>query len=593
MLKCYLTNIRTGEQKYLSDRPISVHDDNEFTITLEITGHDVAIKPVVSIGDIEIDVKFRSQLDDQTVIYRSEEKSFFDNAFFLNYFGECELFIAAGNMRKGYIVEVNVNGYKANIAKEMLTYLSKNAEDVLQTCYSKSHSSFSHKRGKQRNIVKLTVLTQTVESIERLLGSFKVDYKYNIQHKVQFNSNKPAIVDDTTALWLTDNLDALEAANSSQYLLKINKKHYQVNIPNSVIHFDSDLKENRALHQFILVARKYLNDLRNEIEKQTLGLTEKVEYSEYVKFDQVIKGMINPILSLKIKAIDHLLSRIGRISLFFKKYIPVNKIRGEMPIQTSYTLRHRHYGIAFNSIATFYEASDADKSNSDFLLGLRNLSQLFELCCLYYLVSFLKKVSDQVGASWVSNSFEWNGQSTDKLNVLANEFLFENEYHKYTLLYEKKFYSLSKDTINEQEGNLVRVDQTKNYYEPDFTIKVLNKATNEYHFIILDAKFSRGYKMKKSKSNEAPSVLQTVFNKYATNLQAYKEGSIVNLTRYVGILFGLSKQEKEQRRINMFSKIHDIDGLAPLFPYAAADFISFSESNESIESIDNIMRKYL
>ena len=592
MFKCYLTNMKTGSIKHLSDVHIEAHDDNEFRITIEITDPEttnqpIVIQPIVMIGDIEIEVEFKSELNDQTVLYTSVDGGFFDNAFFLNYFGECELSVALGDIKKSYIVEVNVTGYKANIAKEMLLFLSDNADDILQTCYSKSKTGFAHKDGDTRDIIKFSALTQTVELIESLFHAFKSDNKYNIKHGLQYNSNKPVVVDDTSVVWLAENMDELEVANSSQYKLRIKQKYYQADIPNSVIHFDADLKENRVLHQFVLVARKYLTEIRSKIDSQTQNISADVEYSEYVKFDQVIKGMINPILMMRLRAIDLLIKRINRIHLFFKATISVKKLAGEMPVQTSYTLRHRHYAKAFNGIAEFYKASDADKLNSEFLLGLRNLSQLFELCCLYYFVCYFKKISVQVSASWVSNDFGWTGPTTDKLNILANNFLFENEHYEYTLNYEKQFYSLSQEKMLLQRDNLVRLDQSNNYYEPDFTLKILNKKTRDYYFVILDAKFSRSYKMRNTKSDKVPSVLQSVFTKYGTNLKTYKDGDLVNLTRYIGVIFGLSKSEQEQKRINMFSKLHDIDGIAPIFPYAAADFISFSEDNLGIERILN------
>lgn len=590
MLKCNLTNKKTQVKSRLSDAPFEVNDDHEYIITLELTEHDISIQPVVMIGDIEIKVNFETELKDGTKIYKSVDGRFFDNAFFLNYFGECELSISIDNMIKKFLIEVNVTGYKANVAKEMLGFLSDNADEILQTCYSKSQTGFSHKQGDERNLIKMSALTQSVEVIERLLHSFKLDRKSSIEHRLEYNSNKPIIVDDSSASWLSENMDELEVSNSSQSKLRIKRSHYQVQLPNSVTHLNTDLKENRVLHQFIMVALGYLSEVRKKIEEQTHNVSEETEYSEYVKFDQVIKGMINPILVMRIKAINNLIKRVKRIHLFFKITIPVKKITGEMPIQTNFTLRHRHYGLAFNQIACFYKASDADRSNSEFLLGLRNLSQLFELCCLYYLVRYFKKISKQVSATWVTHKLEWVGHKTEQFNVLANEFIFETDFYEYSLVYEKKFFSLSNNVMNLQNDNLVRIDQRNNFREPDYTIKVFNKLTKDYYFIILDAKFSRSYKMENSKPDMVPSVLQSVFTKYSTNLKTFKDGSMVDLTRYVGVLFGLSKSEKEQKRKTMFSKLHDIDGIAPIFPFAAADFISFSGNSDGL---DEMLDKYI
>lgn len=590
MFYCYLINLNSGVETKLSDLPLEVNDDNEYSIRVDVFGHDNPAAPRITIGDIDIKVGETTQSTNDTTSYASIRGEFFDNAFFLNYFGQCELIISIGEVTKKYSIEVNVTSYKAGVASEMLNFLSNNTEDILQTCYSKSKTGFSHKNGHSRSVIKFSALTQTIQLIESLFPEFKSDSIYNISHKLEFNSNKPLIVDEICASWLSENMDSLEISNSKDYKIRVKKKHYQVDIPNSITVHNTDLKENRVLHQFVLVALEYLNINKKNITAQTTVLHNSFEYDEYIKFDTIIKRVIKPILLARVRLIDDLINRINRINLFFRTTIPVKKTTRDMPIQTSSTLRHRHYSRAFNKISEFYNASDADKQNTEFLLGLRNLSQLFELCCLYSLVRYFNDISTPINISWASNSMEWDATHADKVNVLANNFTFESEHYQYTLNYEKKFYSFCKETMKSQKDNLVRIDVENNYVEPDFTIKVTNKKSEDYYYIILDAKFSRNYKMKSTKTDKAPSVLQSIFTKYSTNLRAYKDGELVNVTRYVGVLFGLSKNDKEKNRICMFNKMHDIDGDAPIFPFSAASFISFSDNDSGI---NNILNKYI
>ncbi|KAE8177068.1 hypothetical protein [Photobacterium carnosum] len=590
MLNCYLVNLSNGDESKLLSSSIEVRDDNEYLIRVEVSGRELDINPIVCIGDVELKLVNIESIG-ATNLYNTIKGGFFDNAIFLNYFGECELTVSLGEEKVAYIIEVNVSSYKADIAGEMLQFLLDNTDDILQTCYSKSRTGYCHKNGDTRNIIKLSSLTQTIDLIETLLPAFRSDFKYNTSDSLQFNSNKPTIVDENCASWLSENMDKLEISNSKDYKLRIYKKHYQVDLPNSITSHNTNLKENRVLHQFILVSLSYLKETKTEISNQIISYSNDFIYQEYIKFDTVIKDIINPILIIRIKMIDDLIFRINRLRLFFITVIPVKVTTGEMPVQTSYTLRHKHYARAFNKISEFYKASDANKSNSDFLLGLRNLTQIFELCCLYSLVKYFNTIATPVSASWVNNSMAWDSESTNKINVLANNFFFENEHYLYTLNYEKKFYSFSKETMALQEDNLVRVDAANNYYEPDFTIKVSNKKTGDYYYIVLDAKFSRSYKMRNNSPDRAPSVLQSIFTKYSTNLKAFKANELVNATRYVGVLFGLSKSENEQKRIYMFNKIHDIDGYAPIFPFSAADFISFSDENRMFSIIDKYISK--
>lgn len=591
MFSCYLKDIKSDVTSLLSDSPIEVRDNREYLIIVVYEdGNATESSPITIIGDVEINMRLVPDSNDLLPTYSSVDGSFFDNAIFLNYFGECELSISIDDYRVSYIVQVNVTGYKAAVAKEMLEFLSENSEDILQTCYSKSKVGYSNKFGAERELIKINVLEKTVSSIEKLFLSFQTDRKYEIKNQLTQKNNKPVIVDEASVSWLSENFDEVELVDSSSYKFKIKNKYYQANIPSSVTYFDTDLKENRVLHKFTLTALSYLNRTKASLMSQLKGgdyLIEN-EYSDYIKFDQVIKNILKPILDSQIKKVDGLISRISKINAFFKKNVPVNGLLNAMPVQTKFTLRHRHYGIAFNEISKFYRSSDADKKELEFLLGLRNLSQLFELSCLFCIVKYFNGFSDQKSAIWSKQSYSWNGENSEVFNVLANEFKFESSYYEYTVLYEKTFFSLNSSKLAEQENNLIRVDQKRNFCVPDFVIKVRSKSNSEFYFVILDAKFSRRYKMTKNKEGSIPSTLQSNYNKYATNLMTYKNGSMVNLTRYVGVLYGLSKDESERSRVNMFNEAHDIDGVAPLFPFSAADYISFSNNTGTIDRLLNL-----
>ena len=599
MLNCFLTNIRDKKRIYLSENPSEVKDDYEYLLAIETDILDESSAPVVMIGDIELGLIQQSyDINRNMGIYQTVVGSFFDNAIFLNYFGECEVAVSINNkFKRSYIVQVNVTGYKASVAQKMLAYLSENAEDILQTCYSKSQAGFSVKEGVQRDVVKLNVLTEAITSIEKHVPDFIRNHKFNLNSVLESNTNKPVIVDENTACWLSENLDELEVSNSSNYTLKARRKHYRTDMPNSVAERDTDVKENRVIHQFALTSLSYLKCLRAKLLTQSLeAMDESAEYDEYVKFDNVIRGIIKPILKMRLKSIDVLIVRVKNLRQLLTKVMPVSRLKGEMPTHTSYTLKNRHYGIVFNQISRFYKTNDADKSNSEFLLGLRNLSQVFELCCLYYLVQYFNQFSEQTSQMWKASSLSWSGGNVEDLNILANTFTFENESFEYSLSYEKKIFSFTPESAHEQEGNLVRIDEANNYYEPDYTIKIVNKSTRDYFFLILDAKFSRSYKIGSHRRdywnsrNKGQSILQSNFSKYGTNLKTLKNGCLVDATKYVGILYGLSKDQSEEKRINLFNPIHDIDGFAPIPTYSAADFISFSGD---LSKVTMILNKYV
>lgn len=589
MFVCNLINKSTHESLELDDNPISILDDKEYGFLIE-TSHTFSQSPVLIIGDVEFDLELNESKSDNVFVYRTLDKGFYNNAYFLNYFGDCEIVISCGSFSKTYIVKVNVNGYKANVAKEMLEFLADNSEDVLQVCFSKSKVGFSDQKGKIHSESKLIALTNALDVFESLHYKFRLSKSYKVENELEFNSRIPNIVDDVSANWLVENLDSLELSDSNDFSLRIRRKFYNVDMPRSIIIKKTNTRENRVLHQFSLAALSYLIKEREKLQCQIESSFEDYEYSSYVQFDQVIKGMINPILKRKIKKIEVLISRVSKIKQFLKSELPVLKVSGEMPVQSDFTIKNRHYGLVFESLRKFYEASDINRSNDDFLLGLRSLSQLFELSCLYYLVKYLAGFSKQISSVWSESSLSWLGKVTGEFNVLANEFHFENDDYEYFLTYEKKFYSLDSSNYEEQLNNLVRLD-SNNFRVPDYTIKVQNKATREFYFIILDAKFSRSYKMNNNKNNDkVPSVLQEVYSKYSTNLKCYRSGGVENLTRYVGVLFGLSKADDSKARVKLFKSEHDIDGIAPMKTYAAADYLAFNK--EGMSKVTKVLNKY-
>ena len=175
------------------------------------------------------------------------------------------------------------------------------------------------------------------------------------------------------------------------------------------------------------------------------------------------------------------------------------------------------------------------------------------------------------------------------MNVLGNCFVFNNENYEYTLMYEKKFYSITQNRESDQLENLIRVDDRGSYYEPDFTIKVRNRHTDSYYYIILDAKFSRRYKMNKNK-DDSLGILSSIFLKYGNNLKAYTSNRVEDLTKFIGVMYGLKTNTDKTERLTYFNKIHDIDELLPISPFSSADYINF-DSREN--SFHRVLDKYV
>lgn len=593
-MKVFLIDLNSGEKKELSiNNKVEVKDDAAYQIRVEINKFedDIDISPTISLGDISIPVSETEEINGNTHFKTQSTGSFYDKAIFLNYFGECELSISVGSIVTPYLIDVNITSHKAEIAKDMISYLSNNSEDILQSCYSKSRTGYDYQKGNPNKIVKLKALEDATEQLYKMLPKLRFNRKHDITSTVEFHSSQPPSFSERVNEWLFENVNEIEVANSSNYSFKLNGQFMKVDLPNSVNEIDTDKNENHVIHHFVRVAKKYLTSELAEFRNNFLVKKQSnMEYEGYVKFDNVIRSSLRNVYDNKERLIKGLIIKLELIQHQINKYIPVKKVKKVMPKQTSYSLRHKHYCNSFEAIRVFYLAESGNKEKESFLLGFRSLSQLFEFACLYYLINYMKRFSNPVSINWVYDSDSLIGEKSEKINILGNCFEFQNDNYVYTLLYEKKFYALNKNSLSNQINNLIRVDDGATYYEPDFTIRIQDKSSGHYYFIILDAKFSRRYKMLDKNIGEQIGVLSSIYQKYGNNLKAYTNNGIEELTRFVGVMFGLKTSFDKTNRLTYFDSQFDVDGALPIEPFASADFIDFSDDKNQYY---DILDKYI
>ncbi|MEO9944063.1 hypothetical protein [Paraglaciecola sp.] len=591
-MRVSIVELRTRVLKELSiDCKIEVKDDAEYQIIIEVEQFNEVIitAPTLSLGDVSLPLSEGEHILGSTLFKTKDKGSFYDKAIFLNYFGECELAIVFNDSQLTYLFDVNITSHKANIAKDIVRYLSSNSEDILQSCYSKSRTGYDYKQGTPNKLVKMKALEDAISQLESAIPKFRFNRKHDIESRVEFHSSKPPVFSDRINDWLFDNVDEVAVANSNDYSFKLSSNYVKVELPNSINVLDTDKKENHVIHYFVRTAQKFL---RQELDVFRVNFVTAnqldSEYEGYIKFDNVIKSSLKDVYQNQEKIIVRLLSKLNFIQGQINKYLPVRKVKAFMPQQTSYSLRHKHYLKSFESIKIFYLAESANKQKESFLLGLRNLSQLFEFACLYYLVNYLRRFSTLIEVDWVKDSYSLIGSKKEEVNVLGNYFVFENDNFTYTLFYEKKFYALTSSS-DKQLDNLIRVDRGASYFEPDFTLKVEDKISGEYYFVILDAKFSRKYKM--SDRDDSIGILSSIFLKYGNGLKVYSNNGIESLTKFVGVMFGLKKQTDNTRRLTYYDPKYDIDSELPILPFASADFIDFSSSeNPYYEILDKYIK---
>lgn len=583
-MKVYIKNLSDNDIIDISYGKVELIDTKEYQVIV-ITEGEKASNSHVCIGDVEYTLETAFLNNEKCLM--TEKGNFFDNALFLNYFGECTISIQVGDQVKYFYVDINVNGHKAEIAKEMIEYLSEISEDVLLTCFSKTRKSFGKGAGKNKKLNKVDYIEKALYFLDENKKSFAVKKK----SKLGRNSFEDGFkIDENASLFILDNIDSVESTSKNFSDFMIGNKYYRLNDRRSNANLETDTFENRVIYTFFINAIKYLSKKVRELKDYLCKSSKDFEYREYIKFDQVVKSFTKPIIERSIKRIEGLLNLSKSLFQFYVSIIPTKHGRYEMPKVSQYVLRNKHYLKSFEIFIDFYKSNDINKNGDGVILGLRNLSQIFEICSLYKIVQSLTDEYKLVSSSWRKDSHSWSGEAIDELNVLCNEFIFKDSKSKITLLYEKKFYRFNKSNFKNQVNNLVRIDGKGLTYEPDFILKVENLDDGEFYFLILDSKFSNISRMKVSHVEGRQGKIQNIYEKYYNGLKYFDGINLVDKTRYVGVLYGLSKSQEQQKRVTLFDEGLDIDSDFPIIPYAAADYISFSKDKNDI---DLIIKKYI
>ncbi|MEY8215085.1 MAG: hypothetical protein RPR97_11485, partial [Colwellia sp.] len=412
---------------------------------------------------------------------------------------------------------------------------------------------------------------------------FEQTKKTRIKSTLEMCSDKPPTYDHNTTAWLSNNLDRLEVSKKQDHNISINRKYYKIELPRSSNYLCTNEKENHAIHWFLLAGIHYCDELSRKLKSQEKGSSSSFENSEYIRFDQVIKNSLNPIFKRKRQKIDGTRERLIELKALFDTIIPVKKLRPQLPIQTSFTLKNQYYATAFNLFKYFYDSNSIESADvSNVLMGMRNLSQIYEFCCLYKLINGIQGSCDDhgglVNTRLISHDKTWDGKQTMKVNVLANQFIFNLDADRIvTLYYEKPFYSIDKDSP--QDNTLIRTTKSHRPYLPDFTIRVDNSKTSDHYYIILDAKFMRLSNVRKTYDG--------MNLKYGHELKAIK-GSVVDNSaiRYFGLLFGLS-EDGEFLEDTPVSSEHSPTGILPITPYFSSFYMGAKENGTAKYILEN------
>jgi hypothetical protein len=532
-------------------------------------------EPYLVIGDVPIDLALHNIGEGYKKFITVKNSHFNKNQLFFNYFGESEIQLKfKDNHEVLEKVSVDIKARKANaeLAKSMLTYISENEADLVSLCFSKSFLGGDFENKNQDNMHKFILLRDTVHYFLSKLGLFYRDYSHTIENKLYVSQQGQPTGPDSV-YWLLQNLDKITPSNAEEAKLKIKNKNYNISeIPSERLIENTDVFENRVINSFLYSSRVFLFDLKKKYKNTPVLMSdEKIQTddsNDFVSFDHILSFYKKSIINHHINDINLLLLKVDKLIHLNKRKLRTKLIPSLRPRVTPFVMQHPHYRYLFVEIDKWYNASTPNLDKNNILLGLRNLSSIYEITTLLMLSKDIPKIFDvelnnKVYRNYSENtSFE--GEEVERpIDQINNYFGFSNDKFSIELLFEPKIYSYRKgvtkinDLINISNKSSTKYGE--HYYLPDYVLRINNIAWKEPLVAILDAKYS-------DRKNVLKYSLQDTSEKYLHNLFQLKKSNVVGASpvKLMMILFahGLDLPA------SFLNELHYVDGELPVYPQA-------------------------
>ena len=557
-----------------SNQTLQVNETDVIEIVVIIgESHFEFGEPYILVGDVPVELVLHRSDESSQQYVTVKDKSFNKNQLFYNYFGESEIKLKfRDNHDVLEKIKVDVKARKANaiLAQTMLKYISDNVTDLVSLCFSKSFAGGDFDDKNQDNMHKFSLLRDTITSFYAKLGLFYRDYRYALESSLHISQQGQPTGPDSV-YWLLQNLDKIMPSNAEEAKLKIKNRMYTATeIPTEIISQNTDVFENRVINSFFYSARQFLVDLKKKYKYSSdINTSEKIQTDdsdEFVSFDHTL-------LSFKKNIIKHHIEDINSVLLMVDKVIHLNKAKLKTklvpqlrPRITPFVIQRPHYRDLFFAIDKWYNASSPNLEQNNILLGLRNLSSIYEMTTLLMLSkdipnNFGVKLSKQKYRKYGDNlSFE--GEIIDRpIDQINNYFNFENDKLSVELLFEPRIYSYRKGVSKENDiiniSNRGATEYGEHYYLPDYIIKINNIAWKEPLIIILDAKYS-------DRRNVLKYSLKETSDKYLHDLFQLKEGNEIGTSpvKLMMILF----THGQDLPVSFLHQQHHVDGELPAYP---------------------------
>lgn len=494
-------NINDEEISYISSSCINVMDFHEIQFFLKAEQNE----------NIEVYVEdYLLPLQNRTDSL--SEYSSIKDKIFRESFGYSTVRIYISNeLRYEILFNVLTEKSKFEQIKEMVIYLLKNNNRVLDICLSRTKLELDNFTDSAPNIESVINLS---EDILKIFLSKKGNYATILKKRLETAKD---FINESNQF----NLDPYEIFNNISDIFPSNEptsinirgKRYSLdNIKRDTLKESYDLEENQILIGGVYSIKHTLLDIKSTLsmkyEKET-KLTFEHEYSNLQNFQKnfTIDDLYLQVTTDGIsKRIDSVLNSVDTVLFEMQKKLNISFIGYQYPKNTQFVKHSSFYRNIFSKLFEWYNLGDPDLGINKNLIKLRSTSKIYEMFCLYSFIESIYK------SGWVVLKSK---QHSFFKNFIPEYIKFQKDDNVLELFYEKTIHSVSAES---QHNDLVYLDHKKasdfKYYTPDFIFKKTN-IDGDVKYFIFDSKYSSSLTLEKYK------VLDELYRKYYTNLAVF------------------------------------------------------------------------
>ena len=494
-------NINDEEIYPISSSCINVMDFHDVQFFLKV-GQDEDIE--VYVEDYLLPLKKR--IDSLSDYFSIKDKIFRES------FGYSTVRIYIANELKHEIIfNVLTEKVKFEQIKEMVMYLLKNNNRVLDICLSRTKLELDNFKDSSPNIESVITLS---EDILKIFLSKKGNYATILRKRLETAKD---FVNESNQF----NLDPYEIFNNISDIFPSNEptsinirgRRYSLdNIKRETLKESYNLEENHILIGGIYSIKNTLLHIKSTLSikyEKEAKLTFEQEYSNLQSFHKnfTIDDLYLQVTTDGIsKRIDSILSSVDAVLFELQKKLEISFIGYKYPKNTQFVKHSSFYRNIFSKLFEWYNLGDPDLGINKNLIKLRSTSKIYEMFCLYSFIESIYKAGWKVLKS---------NQHTFFKNFIPEYVKFQKDDNVLELFYEKTINPVSNES---QHNDLVYLDHKKasnyRYYTPDFIFKKTN-MNGDVKYFIFDSKYSSSSTLEKYR------VLDELYRKYYTNLAVF------------------------------------------------------------------------